>query len=204
MRLFFTALLSVLAAGSFGPAGAFDNYVPPEKIPAELKALIAPGTRLLAFEAADLNDDGRPDYLFVLEKQKGRKEDPEIEQGQRLLEIALRRDDGSLTVVKTNDKIVYCSTCGGKYGDAFAGISAGTGTFSVGNYGGAVRRWANDFQFRYAPGERTWLLVAASESIYHIAHPDKLVTESFEPPKDFGKIDIADFDPKQFKGVGRR
>lgn len=187
-----------------GPCLGAADYVPDDQIPADLSKLIEADTKLLAFEAADLNGDGRVDYVFILEKQKKSPDDAEDEEGSRTLKIALRLADGGLKVVKTNDRIVFCATCGGVFGDPFAGLEAKTKTFSVTHYGGSSWRWSNTFQFNYSRIDDTWQLVMVEESSFHTSTPNKTKTVKYKPPKDFGKIDIADFDPEAFKGVGKK
>lgn len=175
-----------------------------ETPPADLLPLIEAGSHLLAFAAADLNGDGRQDYVFILEKQKSKADDPDIEIGQRPLLLALRGVDGRLKVAKRNDKVVLCATCGGVFGDPFAGLDAHGKTFSVNHYGGSAWRWANRYQFGYARRDQSWQLIKVEESSYHTADPDKVKSATFKPPRHFGKIDLADFDPEHFKGVGPR
>lgn len=171
-------------------------------VPAELQRFVEADTTLLAHATADLNGDGRrSDYVFILERQKTNDADPEIEIGQRPLKIALRQPDNSLKIVKTNDKIVFCSTCGGVFGDPFAELSASTKTFSVSHYGGSNWRWTNRFQFNYSRRDNTWQLVRVEESSFHTSDPEQVKTLTYKPPKDFGKVDIADFDPENFKGT---
>jgi hypothetical protein len=192
--------LLLLALGSVSLACAESGVT----IPAELEAFIEPQTILLAHAAADLNGDGLSDYVFILEKQKNQPSDPDIEQGQRPLKIALRGSDHALRVVKTNDKIVYCSSCGGVFGDPFDGLTARTKSFTVSHYGGSNWRWAKTAKFNYSRIDDTWQLVRVEEHSYHTSDPENIESARYTPPKDFGKIDIVDFDPYNFKGVGEK
>jgi hypothetical protein len=173
-------------------------------VPTELRIFVAANTSLLAYAGADLNGDGLSDYVFILERQKMHDAAPETETGQRPLKIALRQPDNSLKVVKTNHKIMFCSTCGGVFGVPFAELSATAKSFRVSHYGGSNWRWTNNFQFNYSRRDDTWQLVRVEESAFHTSDPETLETLIYKPPKDFGKIDIADFDPENFKGVGKK
>jgi hypothetical protein len=166
--------------------------------PAELKRLVPNGSKLLDWQVADLNVDGRPDVLAVYESAVEQSDD----DGPRTLLIAIRQADGALKVVKRNDKVVYCRQCGGIFGDPFESLSAAPGKLSVHHYGGSNWRWSNTFSFAYSRRDETWQLVRVEESSFHTSAPDKMKTRAFKPPRDFGKIDIADFDPENFKGVG--
>jgi hypothetical protein len=174
-------------------AYAEPNYIDDAELPAEIRSFILPKTRLLAMEKADLNRDGLEDYLLVLEKQN-----PEQEEGQRPLLILTRLPDGSLKLVKQNHKLVYCSSCGGMMGDPFQGVKAGKGTFTVSHYGGSAWRWSVDTTFNYSRIDKTWQLVQVQHDSFHAGDPEKVKTERHRPPKDFGKIDIADFDPDNY------
>ena len=64
-------------------------------IPEELKQIISPQEKLLAFVAADLNDDGLMDYVFVVENKESKVKSDEIDQGIRTLKIAIGIPDKS-------------------------------------------------------------------------------------------------------------
>ncbi|MCQ8105368.1 hypothetical protein NP590_14730 [Methylomonas sp. SURF-2] len=185
------------------PALCLANDESPD-VPAELREFVDANSSLLAHAGADLNGDGLSDYVFILERQRTNDTDPAIESGQRPLKIALRQADNSLKIVKTNDRIVFCSTCGGVFGDPFAELSATSKSFSVSHYGGSNWRWTNNFQFNYSRRDNTWQLVRVEESSFHTSDPETVKTVSHKPPKDFGKIDIADFDPENYQGSGEK
>ncbi len=163
-----------------------------EETPAELVPFIEKGTRLLDFASADLNGDNLSDYVFILEKPYSEEED-----GQRPLKIAVRDIAGKLNVVKANDKMVMCSECGGMMGDPFEGIQAERNTFSVSFYGGGVERWSLMYEFKYSRRDKTWQLTLVDTSSFPFDNQDATKTKQFRPPKDYGKIDIAEFDPQK-------
>ena len=168
-------------------------------LPAELRPFVLPGTKAIAVERGDLNGDGRLDVVLVLERQKARAGDDDIEQGQRPILILVRRADGSLALAARNDAAAYCSTCGGAIGDPFMGVKVGTKTFTVSNYGGSAWRWSADYRFDYSRRDDTWQLVRVTESSFHASDPDKAKTKVRRPPKDFGKIGFAEFDPQKLR-----
>jgi hypothetical protein len=126
------------------------------------------------------------------------------DEGKRTLKIAIRTPDGALRVVKESGKAVYCRSCGGVWGDPFDSLWAGVKTFSIHHYGGSNWRWTNTFTFAYSRRDKTWQLVEVEESGFHTSNPDAMETVTYRPPRHFGKIDIAEFDPEKFKGVGKR
>jgi hypothetical protein len=179
--------------------------VPDEDIPRELKKFIEPQTALISLDAVDLNGDRLSDYVLVLEKQKKRPQDDDIEEGQRPLLLVVRENDGSLKLAKRNDKIVFCSKCGGVFGDPFESIGVGPQTFSVNHYGGSAWRWSSSFKFNYSRRDKTWQLVKVEEVSFHATDPRNTMNKKiYTPPKHFGKIDIADFDPESFRRKGAK
>ena len=173
------------------------------KVPPEVAPFVESGTKAIALEKADLNGDGSEDFVLVLEKEKPAKDADDFPVGQRPLLILLRGADGKLKVAKRNERIVMCSQCGGVFGEPFEGVIAKTNTFSVEHYGGSSWRWKYSYKFNYSRIDKTWQLVRVEEINYHTSNPNKATTKIYTPPKHFGKIDIADFDPENYlkKGV---
>lgn len=174
------------------------THAAPSETPEELVPLIPARSTLFFHDYADLNGDGREDALLVVESATGKEDD----DGQRTLLIAVRQSDGKLKIVKRNEKVVYCRTCGGTMGDPLTEISVKARTITVEHYGGSGWRWGNSFKFAYSRRDDTWQLVRVEEYSFHFSQPDNVKSHSYKPPRDFGKIDIADFDPDKFQGVG--
>jgi hypothetical protein len=92
-----------------------------------------------------------------------------------------------------------CSECGGMMGDPFAGVTVRTNTFTVNHYGGSAWRWTADYKFNYSRIDKTWQLVRIEKTNFHAADQKKTLERNvMTPPKDFGKVDIADFDPSAY------
>ena len=176
------------------------------KVPADVLPFVEAGTKAIAVEKSDLNGDGREDFILVLEKEKPARDADDFPVGQRPLLILLRGADGKLTVSKRNDRVVMCSQCGGVFGDPFEGVIAGRNTFSVEHYGGSAERWKFSYQFNYSRVDKTWQLVRVQEIHYHTSNPNGGTDKIYRPPKNFGKIDIANFDPEHYlkKSVRRK
>ena len=190
----------MLATGS---AAFADEISSPEALPRELRPFVEPGTKPIWLATADLDRDGDEDALLVLERLAQTSEDG-LEERQRPLLILARQADGNWRVAKRNDRLVMCSDCGGVMGDPFQGVEAGPGTFTVSHYGGSAWRWTEDYRFNWSRRDRAWQLVRVEETSFHTMEPDKVETHVATPPKDFGKIDFADFDPGNWKGQGPR
>jgi len=171
---------------------------PKIKIPAEVAPFVEKGTTAIALEKGDLNGDGREDFILVLEKENPAKDKDDFPSEQRPLLILLRGADGKLALAKRNERVVKCSQCGGVFGDPFEGVIAGRNTFSVEHYGGSAWRWKYSYKFNYSRINKTWQLVRVEELNYHTSNPNKMKTRIYTPPKDFAKVDIADFDPENY------
>ena len=168
------------------------------KVPAEVTPFVESGTKAIALEKSDLNGDGREDFILVLEKEKPAKDADDFPVGQRPLLILMRGADGKLTMAKRNEKIVMCSQCGGVFGDPFEGVFAKRNTFSVEHYGGSNWRWKYSYKFNYSRIDKSWELVRVEDISYHTSDPEKAKTKIYTAPRNFGKIDIADFDPEHY------
>jgi hypothetical protein len=176
-----------------------------QELPPELEASFR-GQAILAVESEDLNRDGALDYLVVSEPEKKGEEETEEEEFvdvPRSLSIFVA-ERGRLRLAKRNDKVVYCARCGGVFGDPFNGVTVEPGRFTVSHYGGSNWRWTADYTFAWSRRDKTWQLVKVETSSFHTGAPEEEEREVLTPPKHFGKIDLADFDPDKFRGVGEK
>jgi hypothetical protein len=168
----------------------------PAAPPAELLRLVEPGTELLSFYAADLNGDGTEDYLVVLQRQDT--------EGTRPLLIIGREKTGALRLLKRNEVLVGCANCGGMMGDPLQSIEVKGQGFTVANAGGSIDRWSNSFTFAWSRADKSWQLVRAEASSFSAPEPDETFRQDvYLPPRDFGKIDLADFDPDSYLDATR-
>lgn len=175
------------------------------KIPAAVKPFVEQHTKPITLESADLNGDGLKDYILVLERENPTEKDEyDYPKNQRPLLILVRGTDNKLTEAKRNETIVMCSQCGGMMGDPFAGVTVGKNTFTVNHYGGSAWRWTADYRFNYSRVDKAWQLVRIEKTNFHAADQNKTLKRIImTPPKDFGKVDIADFDPSTYDEAGK-
>lgn len=191
----------ILVAALLGSplAGGQDDL----EIPGSARRFVAAGNRPLAFETADLNRDGRSDAILVLEPILKPGDDPFAER-PRLLLVLAGQPDGTYREAARNARLVYCSACGGVMGDPFQGVAAGPGTFTVHNAGGSSWRWGVEYTFNYSRRDDAWQLVRVTENTFHVSDPKGPTETVSTPPKHFGKIDLAAFDPEVWKNQGPR
>jgi hypothetical protein len=87
-------------------------------------------------------------------------------------------------------------------GDPFEGVEIKKGRFIVHHYGGSSWRWANNTTFAWSRRDQTWQLVRVENTSLHAGDPKTEKRTIHTPPRHFGKIDLADFDPEKYLGVG--
>ena len=165
-------------------------------VPSEVEPFVEQGTTVLAIERADLNRDHREDVVLVLEPN-----DPEL---PRTLLLLVRDAKGALQLAKRSAKAVFCRNCGGVMGDPFQGVHVEKGRFTIEHYGGSSWRWSANYTFAWSRRDRSWQLVRVESSSFHASEPDKIETTIEIPPKDFGLIDVTDFDPEDYLGKGKK
>ena len=169
------------------------------KVPAEIRLFVEKNSKPIALESADLNGDGVKDFVLVLERENPKTDEGDFPVNQRPLLILMRGSDKKLSEVKRNEQIVMCSQCGGVFGDPFEGVTVGLKTFTVNHYGGSNWRWTANYKFNYSRIDNTWQLVLVDKSSFHTSKPNKVERKMMKPPKDFGKVDIADFNPADYE-----
>ncbi|MEQ1645659.1 MAG: hypothetical protein ABL959_19575 [Pyrinomonadaceae bacterium] len=169
---------------------------PTLEIPAEVKPFIDKDMSALACESADLNGDGTKDYILVVETAASAND--RNSEDDRTLIIITRETDGKLKRAKSNDNVVYCRGCGGAFGDPFDSVEVRKNSFTVVNYGGSAWRWSESYTFNYSRIDKTWQLVKSVSDSFNTLAP-KTLKRKIRTPKNFGKVDIADFNTSKLK-----
>lgn len=174
-----TSHTEVTCLGLSGEGG----WIPIDEVPTAVRPFVAGNESVMDLYCADLNGDGRPDYLLVTQDQ---------EQTRRTLQILLSGPDDKLTSVVQNEHVVQ---------PPFAGsftIIARRNRFEVQNTSaGSGGGDTYLFYFEYSPREQTWLLTRVQKDLFGYAH-----SEDDNPytrlPRDFGRVTIADFNLRAF------
>jgi len=169
------------------------------KVPSEVQPFVDNGTIPITLESADLNGDGLQDYILILERPDFTAAKYGYDVQQRPLLILVRGKDNKLSEVKRNEQIVYCSDCGGVMGDPFMGVTVGKNTFTVNHYGGSAWRWELSYKFNFSRIDKTWQLVQIKKANFHAADEKNTMEREIKTPKDFGKVDLADFKTSLFE-----
>ncbi len=154
------------------------------------------GFKLRDTKIGDVNLDGRPDKLVVLERSSQASE-----MEKRPLLIFTRGTDKMLRLVARNDNAVLCRGCGGVMGDPYQGITIKNGFFSIEHYGGSRERWSEVITFRFEGKDaRFYLWKYGGESFDSLsANPDKPLESWLKTSKQFGKLRFEDFDPEKIR-----
>jgi len=196
-RIVFSCLVAALLLSQPVEASLIKETI---VLPSPLQPFVEPGTRSIEVERADLNGDGLLDYVLVLENLQGKDED-DVER-ERILLIIVRKPGGALEVAERSDSAVRDDQCGGSFGDCFQGIAAKRRMFVISEFGGSGLRWNRKSTFRFSSRDQTWQLVRVEEESFSVSDPSKVERKVYVPPRDFGKIDISEYDPLAFHGVG--
>ena len=175
------------------------------KIPNDVRPFIQKGLIAIALETGDLNADGRKDHILVVSEPVDENVAWEEGAGERSVMILVREPGGELRLAGRNDLVVLCRNCGGVFGDPFAGVSIRGSSFTVNNYGGSNDRWSYSYTFAYSRRDSTWQLVRVEDESFHALDPKHTTKRRvYTPPKNFGLINFADFDPDNFMGKGKK
>lgn len=163
----------------------------------ELQAFAGGGTRILSSQIGDLNGDGRPDALIVLDPPSTSQ--TAGEGPSRPVLLVIRNADGHLQVAARNDRIVPCERCGGLAGDPFGYARIDKEGFTLVTEGGSREHWWNEYTFKYDTAQRNWMLEKVHRGV-----GDTLEDNSSEitlTARDFGMVRFEDFDPSTLPQV---
>ena len=163
----------------------------------DLGGVIPAGTRVLAVSRADVDADGRPDVVAVIEH--GNVDGPGPQRSRSL--VVYVPDGDGLRLAARNDRIVPCGTCGGTLGEPSLYLDSEPGSFTLRTEGGSGSLWSNEYVFEFA-GDGRWLL----QSITHVtsSRTSNETDQSRLASDDFGRIDFVEFDPEVVQAPTRR
>lgn len=112
----------------------------------------------VAVEEGDLNGDGVADALLLVEAS----DNASLISGEgakRSLLIVVGDASGKFRVVRRNDNIVPCKTCGGVSGDPFGYMKInGAEGFKLVVEGGSREGWSYEYDFVYSASVSDWLI----------------------------------------------
>ena len=163
----------------------------------DLKAFIS-NNRLLDTKIGDINGDGKPDALLVLDPPTDGSE--KLGEGSlRTVLLLIRQASGQLEKAAQNDKLVPCAQCGGIAGDPYSYTQVGKGQFTVVTEGGSREHWSNEYSFAYDTMQGTWLLHEVKREVVDQETGQSKALDL--TPKDFGTVRFQDADPATLSEV---
>jgi hypothetical protein len=178
-------IAALLAAAALSGADA--------DVPAEVRPFVLEGHRVLDYAAGDLDGDGRPDAVLVLEAPGEASGEDEGGPPRPML-LLVRRADGRLEVAKRNDRVVLCGRCGGMMGDPYQGVRIERGHFRVSHYGGSSWRWGLVREFAYDAARRDWMLERTEDEQFHAGGPDETEKVTVILREELGDVPFEGFD----------
>ena len=166
----------------------------PPELPAPVKALMPPNSKILHAASADLNGDNLPDHIVVAEDATT----PDAEDPARTVFVIQQSAAGEFAVAARSDRAVLAKSSGGAMGDPFEAIRAKKKEFTLTHSGGRREKWTASYTFGFSRLDNAWQLIRVEGSRWS----ENAEMQTFKPPHDFGKIALEDFDAEKWQGVG--
>lgn len=178
---------------------SWSNWAMAATAPADdLKSFATGGSRILESQKGDLNDDGRPDALLILDPPA--PADAKLGEGPARDVVLLIRDaSGQLRKVASNAHIVPCEACGGTSGDPFGYSKVAKGSFTIVNGGGGREHWSDEYTFTYSVDKKDWFVSLVTRQVTdNVTGKQKSLQLT---PKELGQVSFETFDPSHLKEV---
>lgn len=152
-------LIRLISVTAFAVVTAIPGFASPAqgKPMDDLTAFTAGGWKVLESKVADLDNDGRPDMLLILDPPSSGTENAAQGTARRVL-ILTRSAEGQLQKSAVNDRLVPCATCGGAAGDPYGYAQATAGNFKIVVGGGSREHWSDEYTFLYSTEEKDWFV----------------------------------------------
>lgn len=147
-------IVCIVYSFSFGQNIADDAVK--EKLSQQFKEFLGANERVFDTAAADFNNDGLADLVLVAENTSG-------EDINRSL-LVLSNSSNGFAISARSASAILCKTCGGVFGDPYAGISIYKNVLNIYHYGGSNWRWTNNFTFRFQNNQ--WEMIGISTDSY--------------------------------------
>lgn len=154
----------------------------------DLKAFIPAGYTILDSTSGDLNKDGYTDMVLIL---KNEKESTQNDLARPLF-ILHGTKSKKYILFSSNNKVVFCASCGGVFGDPYSRLVVKSNFFSVEHYGGSNWRWTRIITFKYDLKKKAYVLHRDAGESFHTSDPDK-TTPAVHSKKDFDKLLFKDY-----------
>jgi hypothetical protein len=160
-------------------------------LPQKILKFIPKGYALIDTSMGELNNDMLQDIILVL-KRNGEDTAFDATEYKRPLLLLLGNADKTYTLASRNDDVVYCSKCGGAFGEPYSGVEIKNGLFTINHFGGTNDRWSNEITFKYSKANKNWYLYKIVNKGWNVFHLDD-VGIIIKTKKDFGIISFKEY-----------
>jgi hypothetical protein len=159
--------------------------------PKEIDQFVPSGTKLIDYQTADLNEDGKTDALIVVENIAN---DDISSQLPRTVLILLRKGNDQLVLADQNKNVYLCKKCLGTGYVNEQTVTLGKGNFSVFNQGGSPGfSWTREYTFQYSSNAKTWYLSKVKTGIFDTSNNDRSKLKELTYPKELQKMKFSRF-----------
>lgn len=166
-----------------------------KQLPKELEPFVPQGKEMLDFGKADLDGDGRSDYILIL-KIAGEDTlsfDDTNWDMQRNLLLLTRQASNKLKQAAFNNELVLCRHCGGAVGDPYMGLSTRPGEFTLEFYGGSSWKWGQTITFRYDKAKKNWFVYRDIATSSHPEEDRYVETQAILEKAEIGEISLQQY-----------
>lgn len=155
MKYLFCFVGAVVLSSSINAQNITDDAVK-EKLTKQFKPFLSPKEIVMDTAIADFNKDGLNDLVIVSENI--------VDEEQNRSLIILSNSASGFVVSAKSKAAILCKTCGGVFGDPYAGISVNKNVLNIYHYGGSNWKWTNNFTFRFQNNQ--WELIGISNDSF--------------------------------------
>ncbi|UYB53831.1 hypothetical protein OCJ37_07785 [Xanthomonas sp. AM6] len=159
-------------------------------LPADVLRQLPAGYLPLAQQRADLDADGRADYLVALQQRGEAEREP---APARPLLIFVQQADGHYRLAARNDRVVLKRDDGGQcdpFTDSDEPFAVKGRFFTVQNSVSCGQHWSDYITFRYLPERKTWMFHKRIRQRWELNPDQRPDAEALV--KDADRVDAAD------------
>lgn len=121
-------------------------------------------------------------YNLIVLRSREELSDPDgVSNDSRLLVLYKRIAGGPRSLLVRYDQLVMCQSCGGIFGDLYAGVSFHQDTLKIDHYGGSNWRWSVTHAF-LSGSEDARPLVYKHTTNFWVIEPDSTMEETYTAP----------------------
>lgn len=132
-----------------------------ESLPKNIAGQIPAGYAVLSYKSGELNDDKLEDFLVAIHKADEKAiADKTSKAPRRPLLLFVQNIDGTYTLAKRNDHVIFAVDEGGQcdpFEDGEEGLAIKNHYFTIQNSVACGSHWTDFITFRYDPKLRDWI-----------------------------------------------